>query len=71
MRIESIASAILDTGLLSKKEIMEALFPPTVPEIRTYNCSECALQTHDQNVAIRHTMKHKHLVLHVEKGHFI
>jgi hypothetical protein len=71
MKIESFASAILDSGLLTKKEIMEALCPPTTPETRTYHCTVCALQTHDVGKAIRHIMKHNHLVLHVEKRYFL
>jgi phosphatidylethanolamine-binding protein (PEBP) family uncharacterized protein len=71
MRIETFASAILESGLLTKKEILEALCPPIPTETHTYNCTVCALQTHDQQKAIRHTIKHGHLVLHVEKGWFL
>lgn len=71
MRIESAASAILDTGLLTKKEIMEALFPPKPTDTKTYHCSRCALQTNNVNKVIKHIMKHRHLVLHVEKGWYV
>jgi hypothetical protein len=42
-----------------------------IPTPKTYHCMVCALETHNQNKAIHHTIKHNHLVLHVEKGWFL